>query len=66
MSFLVVENLDDLDLGREFVRNLAVIIDMNNGLMRIRNLERKYVKRPVSRTTTEENKLLVLSDRKVK
>ena len=40
MSFLVVENLGDSDhfiLGRDFVRNFDVIIDLNNGLIRIRN-----------------------------
>ena len=40
MSFLVVENLDDADqfiLGRDFVRNFDVMVDLNNGLIRIRN-----------------------------
>ena len=49
MSFLVVENLDEADqfiLGRDFVRNFDVMIDLNNGLKRIRNPDRKYVKRP--------------------
>ena len=35
ISFLVVENLDDSDqfiLGRDFVRNFDVMIDLNNGL----------------------------------
>ena len=44
VSFLVVENLDDSDqssLGRDFVRNFDVMIDLNNGLIRIRNLDRK-------------------------
>ena len=39
MSFLVVENLDDSDqfiLGRDFIRNFGVMIDLNNGLIRIR------------------------------
>ena len=52
MSFLVVENLDDADqfiLGRDFVRNFDVIIDLNNILIRIRNPDRKYVKKPVNR-----------------
>ena len=38
MSFLVVENVDDSDqfiLGRDFVRNFVVMIDLNNGLIRI-------------------------------
>ena len=43
----MVENLDDSDqfiLGRDFVRNFDVMIDLNNGLMRITNPDRKYVK----------------------
>ena len=55
MSFLVVENLDDADqfiLGRDFVRNFDVMIDLNNGLIRIRNPDRKYVKRPINRIIT--------------
>ena len=38
MSFLVVENLDESDqfiLGRDFVRNFNVMIDLNNGLIKI-------------------------------
>ena len=60
MSFLVVENLDDADqfiLGRDFVRNFDVMIDLNNGLIRIRNPDRKYVKRPINRIITDENKV---------
>ena len=44
MNFLVVENLDNADqfiLGRDFVRNFDVMIDLNNGLIRIRNPDRK-------------------------
>ena len=51
MSFLVAENLDDSDqfiLGRYFVRNFNVMIDLNNGLIRIRNSDRKYVKKPIN------------------
>ena len=43
MSFLVVENLENSDqviLGRDFVRNFVVMIDLNNGLIRFRNPER--------------------------
>ena len=60
MSFLVVENLDDPDqfiLGRDFVRNFDVMIDLYNGLIRIRNSDRKYVKKPINRIITDENKL---------
>ena len=69
MSFLVVENLDDADqfiLGRDIVRNFDVMIDLNNGLIRIRNPDRKYVKRPINRIITDENKVPVFLDRKVK
>ena len=45
ICFLVVENLvDDWDrfnLGRDFAMNLDVMIDLNNGLISIRNIDRK-------------------------
>ena len=69
MSFLVVENLDDADqfiLGRDFVRNFDVMIDSNNGLIRIRNPDRKYVKKPINRIITDENKGPIFLNRKVK
>ena len=50
MSFLVVENLDESDqfiLGRDFVRNFNVTIDLNDGLIRIKDPERKYEKKPI-------------------
>ena len=60
MSFLVVENLDDADLfilGRDFVRNFDVMINLNNGLIKIRNPDRKYVKKTIKRIITDENKV---------
>ena len=57
MSFLVVENLDNLDqfiLGRDFVGSFNEMVDLKNGLIRIRNPNRKYIKRPVNRTLTDE------------
>ena len=69
MSFLVVENLDDADqfiLGRDSVRNFDLMIDLNNGLVRIRNRDRKYVKKPINRIITGENKVPIFLDRKVK
>ena len=59
MSFLVLEYLDDSDqfiLGRDFVRSFDVMIDLNNGPIRIRNPDGKYVKRPIKRIITDENK----------
>ena len=60
MSLLVVENLDDSDqfiLGRDFVRNFDVMIDLNTGLIKIRNPDQKYAKRPINRIITDENKV---------
>ena len=62
MSFIVVENLENSDqiiLGREFVRIFDVMIDLKNGPIRIRNPDRKYVKRPVNRKITDENKVQI-------
>ena len=56
----MVENLDESDqfiLGRDFVRNFDVMIDLNNGLIRIRNPDRKDVKKPINRKITDENKV---------
>ena len=61
MSFLVMEKLDDSDqfiLGRDSVRKFDAMIDHNNGLIRIRNPDRKYVKRPAKRISTDEKKIL--------
>ena len=69
MSFLVVENLDDshqIILGRDFVRNFDVMIDLNNSLIRIRNPDRKYVKKLINRIITDKNKVPIFLDRKVK
>ena len=69
MSFLVVEKLDDSDqfiLGRDFVRNFEVMIDLNNGRIRIRNPDWKCVKKPINSIITDENKVPIFLDRKVK
>ena len=53
MSFLVVESLDESDqfiLGRDFVRNFDVTIDLNDGLIRIKDAERKYEKKLLIRS----------------
>ena len=59
-SFIVAENLDDSDqfiLGRDFVRNFDVMIDPNNDMISIRNPDRMYVKRPVNRIKTDQDKI---------
>ena len=68
MSFLVMENLDDSDqfiLGRDFIRNFDVIIDLNNAMFRIRNPERKYVVKPLNLIMAKENKAPVFLSRRV-
>ena len=60
MIFLVVEKLygsDQFILVRDFVRNFDVMIDLNNGLIRIRNPGRNYVKQLLSKIITDKNKL---------
>ena len=42
------------------------MIDLSNGLIRFRNPDRKYVKKPIIRIITDENKVPIFLDRKVK
>ena len=52
MSFLVVKNLDESDqfiLGRDFVRNFDVTIDLNDGLIRIKDPERQFEKKSLNK-----------------
>ena len=56
VSLLVVENLDDSNqfiLERDFVKNFDVKIDLNNGMIRITNPDRKYLQRPVIKILSE-------------
>ena len=69
MSFLLVENLDESDqfiLGRVFIRNFDVTIDLNNAVFRNRNPDRKYVIKPVYLIMANENKAAVLLSRRVR
>ena len=69
MSFLVVENLDKSDqfiLGRDFVRNFDVTIDLNDGLIRIKDPERKYEKKPFNKILINQAKVPIFLDRKVR
>ena len=69
MSFLVVENLDESDqfiLGRDFIRNFDVTIDLNNAMFRIRNPERKYVIKSINLILANENKAPVFLSRRVR
>ena len=61
VSFLLVDNLGDSDqfiLGHDFVRNFDVMIDLNNGLIRIRNPDRKYVRKPNNRNQQQIRRML--------
>ena len=67
MSFLVVENLDESDqfiLGRDFVRNFDVTIDLNDGLIRIKDPERKYEKKPLNKILINQAKVAISLDQK--
>ena len=67
MTFLIVENLEEPDqfiLGRDFVRNFDVTIDVNDGLIRVGDLERKYEKKPLNKIINNQAKVPILLDRK--
>ena len=69
MKFLVVENLvesDQFNLGRDFIRNFDVTINLNNAIFRIRNSERKYVIEPINLIMANENKVPVFLSRRVR
>ena len=40
------------------------MIDLNNGLIRIRNPDRKYVKKTINRILTDKNRAPIYLDRK--
>ena len=69
MSFLVVKNLDESDqfiLRRDFVRCHDVTIDLNDGLIRIKDTERKYEKKPINEILINQAKVPIFLDRKVR
>ena len=69
MSFLVVENLDESDqfiLGRDFIRNFDVAIDLSNAMFRIRNPDRRYAIKPVNLIMANETKAPVFLSRRVR
>ena len=69
MSSLVVENLDESDqfiLGRDFIRNFDVAIDLNNAMFRIRNPDRRYAIKPVNLIMANETKAPVFLSRRVR
>ena len=69
MSFLVVKNLDESDqfiLGRDFARKFDVTIDLNDGLIRIKDPERKYEKKSLNKILINQAKVPTFLDRKVR
>ena len=65
----MVKNLDESDqfiLGRDFIRNFDLTIDLSNAIFRIRNAERKYVIQPVFLKMTNESKAPVFLSRRVR
>ena len=65
----MVENLDEsvqFILGRVFIRNFDVTIDLNIAIFRIWNPERKYVAKPVYLIMANENKAPVFLSRRVR
>ena len=69
MSFLVVENLEEsaqFILGRDFVRKFDVTIDLNDGLIRIKDPERKYEKKPINKILINQANVPIFLDRKVR
>ena len=69
MSFLVVENLvesDQLIMGRDLIRNFDVTIDLNGELIRIKDPERKFEKKPLIKILINQAKVPIFLDQKVK
>ena len=68
MSFLVVKNNDEsqLILGRDFIRNFDVTIDLNNAMFRIRNPDKRYAIKPVNLIIANEKKAPVFLSRRVR
>ena len=60
-----MDKSNQLILGRYFIRNFDVTIDLNNAMFRIRNPERKYVIKPGNLIMANENKAPVFMSRSV-
>ena len=61
-----MDDSDQFILVRDVIRKFDMMIDLNNGLIWIRNTDRKCVKKPINRRITDENKVPIFLDRKVK
>ena len=56
---------DQFTLGRNFVRNFDVTIDINDGLIRLKDPERKYEKKSIKKLLINKAKVPTFLDRKV-
>ena len=61
-----MDELSCVILGRDFIRNFDVTIDLKNAMFRIRNPDRKYVIKPVNLIMANENKAPVFLSRRVR
>ena len=61
-----MDESDQFILGRDFVRNFDVTIDLNDGLIRIKDRERKYEKKPINKILINQAKVPIFLDRKVR
>ena len=64
-----MENLDESDqftVGRDFIKNFDVTIDLNKIIFKIRKPERKYVIKPINLIMAKENKTPAFLSRKVR
>ena len=52
--------------GEDFVRSFDVTIDINDGLIRIKDPERKYEKKPLNKILINQAKVPIFLDRKVR
>ena len=61
-----MDKSDQFILGRDFVRNFNVTIDLNDGLIRIKDPERKYEKKSLKKILINQAKVPIFLDRKVR
>ena len=48
------------------MRNFDITIDLNDGLIRIKDPERKYAKKPINKILINQEKVLIFLDRKLR
>ena len=51
-----LDKSDEFILGRDFVRNFHVTIDLNDGLIKLKDPERKYEKKPLNKILINQTK----------